>query len=431
MTWGQLTLDGTETLYALDGQHRLKSIQLAIRQRPELAREQIPVIFIPHRSPRRSQLLFSDLNRFAKSPSKSISLLFSHRDPVVTLAKVLMDRVDFLAGRVEVETTSLSKHTPNVVTLSSLYEMTRSLTEGRTVGDPLAQEEVDRQIEIWYSLVRHVEPWRKVAAREEHPAYLRKEYLAMHGVCHQAIAGAIAPLLTNGADIDTTLERLGDCRLADLNQEWQGIAVQGRHISNTSTTVRNLAGMLSFKVGGQVETGVAQSLVAIIRGRGANHRPISLRSPRATRDPCEPGRRTTDAPRRPPQWFAPDDPLLRVIIPCSKRRSRQSRRLPKLNSTRGGLNTEARLCRPGPRSPRPVHGRAFRRAADHCRSVRCTTTRPPRGTPHRISRLRDRCCRRTNGAVRRGHGHECGSQWVTRGRALGMPAAGEDTDGIL
>ena len=269
MTWGQLTLDGTETLYALDGQHRLKSIQLAIRQRPELAREQIPVIFIPHRSPRRSQLLFSDLNRFAKSPSKSISLLFSHRDPVVTLAKVLMDRVDFLVGRVEVETTSLSKHTPNVVTLSSLYEMTRSLTEGRTVGDPLAQEEVDRQIEIWDSLVRHVEPWRKVAAREEHPAYLRKEYLAMHGVCHQAIAGAIAPLLTNGADIDTTLEPLGDVDWRISNQEWQGIAVQGRHISNTSTTVRNLAGMLSFKVGGQVEAGVAQSLVAIIRGRGA------------------------------------------------------------------------------------------------------------------------------------------------------------------
>src|SRR6187397_1715475 len=29
MSWGQLVLDGTETLYALDGQHRLKSIQLA------------------------------------------------------------------------------------------------------------------------------------------------------------------------------------------------------------------------------------------------------------------------------------------------------------------------------------------------------------------------------------------------------------------
>src|SRR4051812_6957106 len=188
MTWGEIVLDGTETLYALDGQHRLKSIQLAIRQRPELAREQIPVIFVPHRSQRRSQLLFSDLNRFAKSPSKSISLLFSHRDPVVTLAKILMEHVDFLKGRVEVETTSLSKHTPNVMTLSSLYEMTRSLTDGREIVEPLAQDEIDRHLAIWSGLTSHIEPWRQVVAREEHPAVLRKEYVAMHGVCHQAIA---------------------------------------------------------------------------------------------------------------------------------------------------------------------------------------------------------------------------------------------------
>ncbi len=268
MTWGQIVLDGTETLYALDGQHRLKSIQLAIRQKPELAREQIAVIFVPHRSQRRSQLLFSDLNRFAKSPSKSISLLFSHRDPVVTLAKTLMEHVDFLTGRVEVETTSLSKHTPNVITLSSLYEMTRSLTEGREVGDPLPQAEVDRQLAIWSGLTKHVEPWRQVVTREEHPAFLRKEFIAMHGVCHQAIAGAVAPLLTDGADIDAVLEPLATVDWRISNPEWQGIAVQGRHINNTSTTVRYLAGLLSLKLGGKVDTGVAQSLVAIIKGRG-------------------------------------------------------------------------------------------------------------------------------------------------------------------
>jgi len=268
MAWGQITLDGTETLYALDGQHRLKSIQLALRQRPGLAREQVPVIFVPHRSPRRSQLLFSDLNRFAKSPSKSISLLFSHRDPVVSLAKTLMERVDFLTGRVEVETTSLSKHTPNVMTLSSLYEMTRSFTEGREVVDPLPQAEIDRHLAIWGGLTKHIEPWRQVVAREEHPAFLRKEFIAMHGVCHQAIAGAVAPLLADGAEIDATLEPLRAVDWRISNPEWQGIAVQGRHINNTSTTVRNLSGLLSFKLGGLVAAGIAESLVAIIKGRG-------------------------------------------------------------------------------------------------------------------------------------------------------------------
>jgi DNA sulfur modification protein DndB len=273
MAWGQITMDGTETLYALDGQHRLKSIQLALRVRPELAREQIPVIFIPFRSPRRSQLLFSDLNRFAKSPSKSISLLFSHRDPVVTLAKTLMERVPFLTGRVEVETTSLSKHTPNVMTLSSLYEMTRALTNGRSLKDPLDPAEVDRQVAIWDGLVGRVEPWHKVVAKEEHPAFLRKEYLAMHGVCHQAIAIAVAPLLGDTTDFDAPLRPLAEVDWRIANPEWQGIAVQGRHISNTSTTIRNLAGLLALKIGGTVEPSVARSLVAAIEARGEHPAP--------------------------------------------------------------------------------------------------------------------------------------------------------------
>ena len=319
MTWGQIVLDGTETLYALDGQHRLKSIQLAIRQRPELAREQIPVIFVPHRSQRRSQLLFSDLNRFAKSPSKSISLLFSHRDPVVTLAKTLMERVDFLTGRVEVETTSLSKHTPNVMTLSSLYEMTRSLTEGREVGDPLSQAEVDRQLAIWGGLTKHVDPWRQVVAREEHPAFLRKEFIAMHGVCHQAIAGAVAPLLTDGADIDAVLEPLATVDWRISNPEWQGVAVQGRHINNTSTTVRYLSGLLSLKLGGKVDTGVAQSLVAIIKGRG-DKPPAELvqvaQGVRVTRAERAAGQLSLLAPSAP--TATPEHPVLRVVIPCSK-----------------------------------------------------------------------------------------------------------------
>src|SRR5215217_3532632 len=91
--FGTLTLDGTETLYALDGQHRLKSIELAIRQRPQLAREHITLILIPFRDVARSQSLFSDLNRFAKPTSKSISILFTHREGLARVTKELAQAV--------------------------------------------------------------------------------------------------------------------------------------------------------------------------------------------------------------------------------------------------------------------------------------------------------------------------------------------------
>ena len=145
------------TLYALDGQHRLQSIKRAIRLNPSLAREQISVILVPFRSLRQSQLLFSDLNRYAKSPSKSINLLFSHRDPVVMVTKRLLGEVDFLRGRVELESTSLSKQTPYVITLSTLYEITRALLGTRQLDDEDSiAAEAARQRPIWEYLTSAV-----------------------------------------------------------------------------------------------------------------------------------------------------------------------------------------------------------------------------------------------------------------------------------
>jgi DNA sulfur modification protein DndB len=277
MTFGQVVLDGTETLYALDGQHRLKSIQLAIRRRPELAREQIGVIFVPFRSQRHSQLLFSDLNRYAKSPSKSISLLFSHRDPIVAIAKGLVERVEFLKDRVEYESTSLAKHTPHVVTLSTLYEMTKSFVRERE--DVAPDVEIDRQVGIWNTLVNVIHPWSQVVNRDEHPSYLRARFLPMQGVCQQAIAMAVAPVFRKGSQHARALAALRRVDWRTTNPEWQGIAVQGRHISNTSTTVRNLAGLLSMKLGLEVDEGVERTIATVFESRG-EPLPVRRRQPK-------------------------------------------------------------------------------------------------------------------------------------------------------
>ena len=74
--WGYVLLDGTETLRTLDGQHRLVAIKEALKESPTLAAEKISVILIPHISIKRSQQLFSDLNRNAKPTTKAINVLF-------------------------------------------------------------------------------------------------------------------------------------------------------------------------------------------------------------------------------------------------------------------------------------------------------------------------------------------------------------------
>lgn len=45
---GFLELSGEETLFPVDGQHRVAGIKSAIEEDPEMAQEQVPVIFIAH-----------------------------------------------------------------------------------------------------------------------------------------------------------------------------------------------------------------------------------------------------------------------------------------------------------------------------------------------------------------------------------------------
>lgn len=246
--FGMLTLDGTETLYALDGQHRLKSITLAIRQRPDLAREHISLILVPFQNIERSQTLFSDLNRYARSPSKSISLLFTHRDPLAQAAKTLADTVPLLRKRVNMESTSLSRNARQFITLSTLYEMTKAMLpdyngDSDTDGDELAS----LLVPVWATLVASIPEWQMVENEEEHPAYLRQRYLNMHGVAQQAIAvysGRVIERVPEPKDRQTILGRLGEIDWRIENSRWQGVAVHGGRVNNTATSIRMLADAL-------------------------------------------------------------------------------------------------------------------------------------------------------------------------------------------
>lgn len=258
--FGQLTLDGTEALYALDGQHRLKSIELAIRQRPELAGEHIALILVPFADVSKSQMLFSDLNRNAKTPSKSISLLFAHRDPHARIAKRVAEESPLLRGRMNFESTSLSANARQFMTLSTLYEMTRTVL-GELESDMSDEEERSHAAdlaEVIDCFTAAIPAWRMVRDDEEHPAYLRQRELSGHGVAQRALAElarrarAQAPLdwpellMRISASAEDGRARV-DWRLT--NPQWQSVALQGGRVNNTSTSIRLLADELAKAVG--------------------------------------------------------------------------------------------------------------------------------------------------------------------------------------
>jgi DNA sulfur modification protein DndB len=80
-TVGLLRLEGTEKLFAIDGQHRIAAIKEALEKQPELWDEEVCVIFLrgvpqEHRNEdpagfERTRRLFATLNRQAKSVSEN------------------------------------------------------------------------------------------------------------------------------------------------------------------------------------------------------------------------------------------------------------------------------------------------------------------------------------------------------------------------
>ncbi len=87
--FGLLKFDGRQEYFALDGQHRLKSVEQAIRRDSTLRREEVSVIFLTHDRTEEGNIqtrrLFHTLNRYAKKTTTGEEIALDE-DNVVSIA---------------------------------------------------------------------------------------------------------------------------------------------------------------------------------------------------------------------------------------------------------------------------------------------------------------------------------------------------------
>ena len=77
---GVLEIPFEADLIINDGQHRRAAIEEALTQNPKLGEETISVVLFPFEDLGRMQQMFSDLNRTARTTSKSLNILYNQRD---------------------------------------------------------------------------------------------------------------------------------------------------------------------------------------------------------------------------------------------------------------------------------------------------------------------------------------------------------------
>ncbi len=107
---GVLVLDGNETLFAIDGQHRVAGIRQALDKNELLRDEEVPIIMVAgvtqthrHGDPEgfeRTRRLFSTLNRHAKAVSKTDIIALDEDDAIAIVTRRLVEEYPLFRGKV-------------------------------------------------------------------------------------------------------------------------------------------------------------------------------------------------------------------------------------------------------------------------------------------------------------------------------------------
>lgn len=268
---GMLEIDESVDMFPADGQHRSAAIIDALRQKRErMGMQEVPVVILPYVSKEKMRQQFSDLNLNAKPVSQSIGYSFESRDPVVIVTKRIIRDVPLFNGRVNEQTNSLAKKSPDVITMGTLVQAHQVLLEAlygleyrdnkdlkalRQVDptDPRIASVSDRLREIWEVVISNIPEWDLILKNKAHARAIRDGdetmgepgYVFAFGIGWQAIATAAAALIKHHPD--DWSDDLARCLTAvdwKKGPQWHGIAMLGGRINNTRPGIRATAGYI-------------------------------------------------------------------------------------------------------------------------------------------------------------------------------------------
>lgn len=242
----ELPLDSQFTMN--DGQHRMAAIVEALKQNPILANETISVVFFPYEDLDRMQQMFSDLNRTVKVTSKSLNILYDHKDLLGQLVLDAVEKVSVFRNMVDKDRVSLPLRSPKLFTLSAVYDASKELVGVVTLENQ--DEKAGIINKYWEAVGANIRQWRQVQKGELRPSELRSEYVHSHAVVLWGI-GAMGRTLIQEypTNWQSKLIRLSDIDWHRTNKEWQGVCMQGTDIVNRRQSRKDTASFLKNKMG--------------------------------------------------------------------------------------------------------------------------------------------------------------------------------------
>lgn len=264
---GALHIDMRARFILNDGQHRRAAIEMALRQEPTLGDETIAVVLFLDRDLERSQQMFADLNRYAIRPSRSLGLLYDHRNDLSKIAKLVALRSTAFKDVVEMEKSTLSERSRKLFTLSAIFSGNAALLEGKEFPD--LERAAARCIDFWDEVAKYIPEWGQVRTSKMTAGEVRRDFLHSYAIMLQALGATGNQLLRlPGASWKQRLKSLANIDWSRSNAKlWEGRALIGGRASKSSNNVTLTINIIKKKVGLELSPDEQRIEHAFKRGR--------------------------------------------------------------------------------------------------------------------------------------------------------------------
>lgn len=279
---GILQLSGDEKLFAVDGQHRVEGIKIALSQAPELEEEELAVLFVGHRQTpegtARTRRLFTTLNKYAKPVTSSEVIALDEDDTFAIITRMLVNQYEGLSrtsreGKRLLELAKVkgsqipSTNQYCITTIQTLYKLVSILAVGG--GDKSRERDLKRSspsldivesmyrdhVVFWEGLKKHVEPMRETLGSNPSDRLAGRYRSKLGGhvlfrpVGQEAFARALRTLLDRDYPLDEGLSALAQAQLTLTAPPWRDVMWDPNQNTMNRTNVELAASLLLFMIG--------------------------------------------------------------------------------------------------------------------------------------------------------------------------------------
>ena len=226
---GILKISMNSNIIINDGQHRQAAIAQALEVNPALRKEDISIVIFYDQGLRRSQQMFTDLNRHAVRPTKSLNILFDNRDSFSILIKECIEQIPMFCGSVEMEKSTISNRSKSLFTLSGIFHASQDLIKSKEWTD---EEKKSAIISFWNAAAANLIPWQYAKDRKIPPEEFRRDYVCAHTIMLRALGSLGRGIIdTPQSEWQGRLIFLREIDWRKSNSEFQGVVLVNERIT--------------------------------------------------------------------------------------------------------------------------------------------------------------------------------------------------------